>query len=84
MPVKVRSNAKLNLGLRLTGRRPDGYHLLHTLFQEIDFCDELQFTSRADRQIKLAIAGPGADAIVAINTLRGMKITRLHSSSGLR
>lgn len=35
--------AKLNLFLQVTGRRADGYHDIQTLFQLIDFCDELQF-----------------------------------------
>ncbi len=35
--------AKLNLMLRITGRRDDGYHLLQTVFQMIDLCDWLTF-----------------------------------------
>jgi 4-diphosphocytidyl-2-C-methyl-D-erythritol kinase len=33
--------AKLNLCLHVTGRRADGYHLLQTVFQLIDVCDEI-------------------------------------------
>ena len=36
--------AKLNLFLHVTGRRPDGYHNLQTLFQILDWGDELSFT----------------------------------------
>lgn len=35
--------AKLNLMLHITGRRPDGYHELQTVFQFLDICDELAF-----------------------------------------
>ena len=35
--------AKLNLFLHVTGRRPDGYHELQTLFQFLDYSDELWF-----------------------------------------
>ena len=35
--------AKLNLMLHITGRRDDGYHLLQTLFQFVEFGDELSF-----------------------------------------
>ena len=35
--------AKLNLFLQITGRRPDGYHDLQTLFQILDWGDELRF-----------------------------------------
>jgi 4-diphosphocytidyl-2-C-methyl-D-erythritol kinase len=34
--------AKLNLFLHVTGRREDGYHDIQTLFQLIDWCDELR------------------------------------------
>ena len=51
--------AKLNLFLHVTGRRPDGYHLLQTVFQLIDRCDTLDFTLRADEQIRRATDIPG-------------------------
>ncbi len=35
--------AKLNLFLHITGRRPDGYHLLQTVFQFLDYADQLSF-----------------------------------------
>jgi 4-diphosphocytidyl-2-C-methyl-D-erythritol kinase len=40
--------AKLNLFLHVVGRRPDGYHLLQTLFRFIDLSDTLRFTLRRD------------------------------------
>ncbi|MFV9616745.1 MAG: 4-(cytidine 5'-diphospho)-2-C-methyl-D-erythritol kinase [Gammaproteobacteria bacterium] len=43
--------AKLNLMLHITGRREDGYHELQTVFQFIDFFDELEFTIRNDNQL---------------------------------
>jgi len=45
--------AKLNLFLHITGRRPDGYHELQTLFQLLDFGDTLAF--RADDSGVLAL-----------------------------
>jgi 4-diphosphocytidyl-2-C-methyl-D-erythritol kinase len=35
--------AKLNLMLRIVGRRDDGYHLLQTVFQFVDLCDWISF-----------------------------------------
>lgn len=43
--------AKLNLFLHITGRRDDGYHLLQTVFQFLDYGDELSFTIRDDGEI---------------------------------
>lgn len=40
--------AKLNLFLHITGRREDGYHLLQSVFQFLDYCDELFFSVRQD------------------------------------
>ena len=43
----VPAPAKLNLFLHVTGRRPDGYHLLQSVFMLIDWCDTLHFERRA-------------------------------------
>ncbi|MDO6459558.1 4-(cytidine 5'-diphospho)-2-C-methyl-D-erythritol kinase [Granulosicoccaceae sp. 1_MG-2023] len=40
--------AKLNLFLHITGRRDDGYHLLQSVFQFLDYGDTLRFTPRDD------------------------------------
>src|SRR5580698_1169445 len=40
--------AKLNLFLHITGRRPDGYHALQTVFQLLDWGDTLHFTRSTD------------------------------------
>lgn len=50
--------AKLNLFLHITGQRSDGYHLLQTAFQLLDFGDELHFNLRSDNQITLLPALP--------------------------
>ena len=34
--------AKINWFLHITGKRADGYHLLETVFQKIDWFDELR------------------------------------------
>ena len=44
--------AKLNLFLHVTGRRPDGYHELQTLFQLVDLCDSVAVTVRDDGHIE--------------------------------
>ena len=47
----VPAPAKLNIFLHITGRRPDGYHLLQSVFMLIDWCDTLHFELRHDGQI---------------------------------
>lgn len=42
--LSILSPAKLNLFLHVTGRRPDGYHELQTLFQLLDWGDQLELT----------------------------------------
>jgi 4-diphosphocytidyl-2-C-methyl-D-erythritol kinase len=54
-PKNWPSPAKLNLFLHITGRRPDGYHTLQTVFQLLDYGDKLQFTVRDDNQINLYV-----------------------------
>ena len=47
--ITLPAPAKLNLFLHIVGRRPDGYHELQTLFQFLDYGDELTFTVTPDR-----------------------------------
>lgn len=49
--LSVQAFAKLNLFLHITGRRPDGYHLLQSVFVRIDWCDHLQLQRREDGQL---------------------------------
>lgn len=51
--------AKLNLMLRVLGRRSDGYHNLQTVFQFLDCSDSLDFRLREDGVIRLLNPLPG-------------------------
>ncbi len=81
--IKMRSwpaPAKLNLFLHLTGRRPDGYHELQTVFQLIDYCDELSFTPRKDPRINctcLSLFDPVTAAIIPDEDNLAIKAARL-------
>jgi 4-diphosphocytidyl-2-C-methyl-D-erythritol kinase len=62
----VPAPAKLNLFLHITGRRPDGYHLLQSVFMLIDWCDTLHFEKRPNGAISredLSVALPADDLI---------------------
>lgn len=54
----VPAPAKLNLFLHVTGRRPDGYHELQTVFRFIDLCDRFDFDLRSDGVIQREGEGP--------------------------
>ena len=47
----VPAPAKINLFLHVVGRRPDGYHLLQSVFRFIGLYDTLHFDLRADGRI---------------------------------
>ena len=51
------ARAKVNLGLAVTGRRPDGYHALHTIFATLDLADRVVLAKR-ERGISLSVSGP--------------------------
>ncbi|WP_180010729.1 MULTISPECIES: 4-(cytidine 5'-diphospho)-2-C-methyl-D-erythritol kinase [unclassified Acinetobacter] len=51
--IRVPAPAKLNLFLHITGRRPDSYHELQSIFQLIDLCDWLEFEQTDDQQIQI-------------------------------
>lgn len=53
--------AKLNLFLHVTGQRPDGYHELQTLFQILDWGDQLIFYPDSDGRISRKKDLPGID-----------------------
>ena len=47
----------MNLGLRVTGRRPDGYHLLESLFVPLDLCDLVELELRDAPGVALEVGG---------------------------
>ena len=75
--------AKLNLFLHITGRRPDGYHTLQTVFQLLDWGDTLHFTRRDDgritRSTEIADVPPEHDL-----TVRAATLLKAHTGSRCR
>jgi 4-diphosphocytidyl-2-C-methyl-D-erythritol kinase len=73
---------KLNLMLRVVGRRADGYHLLQTVFRFIDYGDTLAFRVREDgviaRTVDLAGVAPEEDL-----TLRAARLLKRTAGTAL-
>ncbi|MCK4352580.1 4-(cytidine 5'-diphospho)-2-C-methyl-D-erythritol kinase [candidate division WOR-3 bacterium] len=46
--IKRRAYAKVNLGLKIIGKRPDGYHNIESIHQTINFFDELEFSQKEE------------------------------------
>jgi len=67
--------AKLNLMLRVVGRRADGYHLLQTAIRFIDYGDTLGFRVREDGVIARTNVVEGIDADADL-TVRAAQLLR--------
>ncbi len=57
--LTLHSPAKLNLFLHIVGRRPDGYHLLQSVFQLIDWCDTLTLKLIPENEVRRINPIPG-------------------------
>jgi 4-diphosphocytidyl-2-C-methyl-D-erythritol kinase len=58
--ARVRALAKVNLDLRVLGKRPDRYHELRTVFQTISLADEIELAFEPRRSTEITLAGaPG-------------------------
>lgn len=53
MTITRKAYAKINLGLDVTGKRPDGYHLVRMIMQNIDLYDTLTFEENETGKIRL-------------------------------
>jgi len=68
--------AKLNLFLHITGRRPDGYHQLQTVFRLLDWGDRIHLRIRDDGRIRregISVAGVAEADDLAIRAARLLK-----------
>jgi 4-diphosphocytidyl-2-C-methyl-D-erythritol kinase len=73
--------AKLNLFLHITGRRPDGYHALQTVFQLLDWGDTLHFTRRDDGRVTRRTDVPGVAEAHDL-TVRAALLLKQHTGTG--
>jgi len=55
MNPTIEAYAKINLGLRVLGLRPDGYHEIDTVLLSVDLADRLVIEARPDGEITLDV-----------------------------
>ena len=60
MPTRVRSHAKINLGLYLGAPRPDGFHALTTVYQTLEMHDMVTVTARAAEETAIRLTSNDA------------------------
>jgi 4-diphosphocytidyl-2-C-methyl-D-erythritol kinase len=80
--ARLRAFAKLNLGLRVLYRRPDGYHELRTVFQTISLADrlELSFTRSSRTRIEIAGCSDISENLVGKAAHLVIKVLRIHGN----
>ena len=73
--LELRCPAKLNLFLHIVGRRADGYHLLQSVFQLIDWCDVLTLKPIPENEIRRInpIAGVPTEEDLVVRAARLLK-----------
>lgn len=74
--------AKLNLFLHITGRKPDGYHTLQTVFQLLDWGDTLHFTLRGDGVVSRKTETPGVEEASDL-VVRAAALLKAHTGTRL-
>lgn len=74
--------AKLNLFLHVTGRRGDGYHLIETVYELIDWADSIDLRVRTDGAIVRVDPLPGVAADDDL-TVRAARLLAQHSGARL-
>jgi 4-diphosphocytidyl-2-C-methyl-D-erythritol kinase len=78
--VRVRTNAKLNLFLRVAGRRPDGYHELESIFHGVGLADDMEILRGDGDGVQVRLEGvddftgdlPPADENSLIEAVRAL------------
>jgi 4-diphosphocytidyl-2-C-methyl-D-erythritol kinase len=56
--LSLTSCAKINLGLRVLSKRPDGFHEIVTILQAVDLCDDVEITVRPEANIEILCDHP--------------------------
>jgi 4-diphosphocytidyl-2-C-methyl-D-erythritol kinase len=74
--INIHAFAKINIGLKITGRLPNGYHTLYSLFQEIDLHDNLSISLLEEDKIDFTTSGipiPGSGLNLCVKAAELLK-----------
>ncbi|NKB33930.1 MAG: 4-(cytidine 5'-diphospho)-2-C-methyl-D-erythritol kinase [Pseudomonadales bacterium] len=80
--LSLLSPAKLNLFLHITGRRDDGYHELQSLFQLLDYGDEMQFKTESSALLSLHVSAESEIKLIPMDDnliLQAAQLLREHA-----
>ena len=59
--MDIKAFAKINLGLDVLARRPDGYHEVRMIMQSIELHDEIRIETITEDRIELLLSGQTPD-----------------------
>lgn len=84
--IREKAYAKINLGLDVLRRRPDGYHEVKMIMQTVDICDDLTFEKSGEPGVHLEIEGANlpADGSNLICRAAALLIKERQLSEGVR
>ena len=74
--------AKLNLGLKILGRRADGYHDIVSVLQTVDLCDRLVFTPAPPGETQIRCDHPDVPEGPENLVYRAVEILRRETGAG--
>ncbi len=82
--MNLRAYAKINIGLRILGKRTDGYHDIETIFHEVDLYDEISLEPSDDvRFLTSSTTIPTDDRNLCVKAAHALR-TQTHFRGGAR
>lgn len=80
--MKLRAPAKVNLSLRILGKRPDGFHELETLMTPISLADEISIETGIGQGVRVHCDDPSVPQ--DDSNLAAIAARQFHSHTGIR
>lgn len=80
--MKLRAPAKVNLSLRILGKRPDGFHDLESLVTPISLADEISIETGIGQGVRVSCDDPGVPQ--DDSNLAAVAARQFHSHTGIR